>query len=67
MALRLCNYHRIKSIQLPQFQRKQSRINFIKAYFKRTSDDKSQLPQRSMYMILKFIGYAMTIPDFSDN
>ncbi len=44
-----------ENIQLPRFQRKRSRIDIIRAYLKLTSDDKSQLSQRSMYNILNYI------------
>ena len=44
-----------ENIQLPRFQRKRSRIDIIRAYLNLTSDDKSQLSQRSMYNILNYI------------
>ena len=57
-----------ESIQLPRFQRKQSRLDIIKAYLKLTSKDANQVSQRSMYSILNNIIasdqeslYAMTM------
>ena len=44
-----------ESIQLPQFQRKRSIIDIINAYLKPKSDEKNQLSQRLMFMILNFI------------
>ena len=44
-----------ESIQLPRFQRKRSRIDLIRAYLNITSDDETQVSQRSMYNIVNFI------------